>query len=169
MSPAHVLVPMEADSRSAERTARVPRRYRLLVSRTSSAFIFASVGLLLLALSHDVRAAEGGVGAYAPGSFASSMDALPTKPGFALFNYFTFYNGKAGASRTLPIAGQVSANVEATIYVDTLGGFWITPHVPRRALCRRRRPSPHVEHGQRGRDVARRWDHQPERLRERDR
>ena len=94
---------------------------------TSRPHTLAAVGLLLLALSHDVRAEEGGVGAYAPGSFASSMDALPTKPGFALFNYFTFYNGKAGVSRTLPIAGQVSANVEATIYVDTVGGFWITP------------------------------------------
>ena len=94
---------------------------------TSRPHTLAAVGLLLLALSHEVRAAEGGVGAYAPGSFASSMDALPTKPGFALFNYFTFYNGNAGASRTLPIAGQVSANVEATIYIDTLGGFWITP------------------------------------------
>ena len=72
-------------------------------------------------------AEEGGVAAYAPGSFASSMDALPSKPGFALFNYFTFYSGKAGASRTLPIAGQVSANVKATIYVNTVGGFWITP------------------------------------------
>jgi hypothetical protein len=30
-----------------------------------------------------VQAAEGGVAAYAPGSFASFMDALPPKPGFA--------------------------------------------------------------------------------------
>ena len=27
----------------------------------------------------------------------------------------------------MPIAGEVSANVEATIYVDTLGGFCMTP------------------------------------------
>ena len=96
---------------------------------TSRPHALAAVGLVLLALSPYVRAEEGGVGAYAPGSFASAMDALPSKPGFALFNYFTFYDGSGGASRTLPVAGQVSANVEATIYVDTLGGFWITPLV----------------------------------------
>jgi hypothetical protein len=73
------------------------------------------------------HAAEGGVTAYAPGSFASFMDALPSKPGFAVFNYFTYYNGDADASRSLPIAGQIGANVSDTTYVNTLGGFWVTP------------------------------------------
>ena len=83
--------------------------------------------LVLFVFSPEVRAAEGGVAAYAPGSFASNMDSLPPKPGFAVFNYFTFYNGNAGASRTLPVAGQIAANVEATTYVNTVGGFWVTP------------------------------------------
>ena len=88
-----------------------------------------SVGfvLVLLVFSPDVRAAEGGEPAYAPGSFASFMDALPAKPGFAVFNYFVYYNGNADASRQIPIAGQIGAGVEATTYANSFGGFFITP------------------------------------------
>jgi len=74
-----------------------------------------------------LHAAEGGVTAYVPGSFASFMDALPSKPGFAVFNYFAFYNGSADASHSFPIAGQIGANVEATSYADSFGAFWVTP------------------------------------------
>lgn len=84
------------------------------------------VGLLLFS-SAPVEAAEGGVPAYAPGSFASFIDALPTKPGVAVFNYFTFYKGSSGASRSIPIAGQISVNVDATTYVNSVGAFWVTP------------------------------------------
>jgi hypothetical protein len=72
-------------------------------------------------------AAEGGAGVYAPGSFSSFMDAVPTKPGFAAFNYFTLYSGSAAVTRSLPLAGEIGAGVQATVYVDTVGGFWITP------------------------------------------
>jgi hypothetical protein len=74
-----------------------------------------------------LHAAEGGVTAYAPGSFASFIDALPSKPGFAVFNYFTYYKGSASVSRSLPIAGQIGANVDATTYANSPGAFWITP------------------------------------------
>jgi hypothetical protein len=83
--------------------------------------------LVLFVFSPDLRAAEGGEPAYAPGSFASFMDALPAKPGFAVFNYFVYYNGNADASRQIPIAGQIGAGVEATTYANSFGGFFITP------------------------------------------
>jgi hypothetical protein len=90
--------------------------------------VAAVVGLaFLLFPSGRLHAAEGGVTAYAPGSFASFIDALPTKPGLAVFDYFTFYKGSAGASRSLPIAGQIGVNVDATTYVNTVGAFWISP------------------------------------------
>jgi hypothetical protein len=74
-----------------------------------------------------VQAAEGGTTAYVPGSFASFMDALPSKPAFAVFNYFAYYNGSANASRSFPIAGQIGLNVKATSYADSPGAFWVTP------------------------------------------
>jgi hypothetical protein len=75
-----------------------------------------------------VRAEEGGAGHYAPGSFASFIDVVPSDPGVAVFNYFVYYNGNANASRQIPIAGQLALNVDATSYADSFGGFWVTPY-----------------------------------------
>lgn len=83
-------------------------------------------GFLLLSII-TVRAEEGGAGHYAPGSFASFIDALPDKPSVAVFNYFAYYNGNANASRPIPIAGQIGLNVDATSYADSFGAFWVTP------------------------------------------
>lgn len=74
-----------------------------------------------------LQAEEGGTAPYAPGSFSSFMDALPSEPGFAAFNYFTYYSGDAGASRTFPIAGQIGVNLDATTYADSIGAFYVTP------------------------------------------
>jgi hypothetical protein len=81
----------------------------------------------VLAIPGTARAAEGGSTHYAPGSFASFVDVLPSEPGFAAFNYFTYYSGDASGSRQIPIAGEVALNADATYYVESLGGFWITP------------------------------------------
>lgn len=89
--------------------------------------ILFTVSAVALTLASTARAEEGGAGHYAPGSFASFIDALPGQPSIAVFNYFTYYNGSAGASRTFPIAGDVAFNVDATSYCDTLGVFWVTP------------------------------------------
>lgn len=88
--------------------------------------LIAGCSFLFLFLP-GLQAEEGGAAQYAPGSFASFMDALPSKPGFAAFNYFVYYNGDAGVSRTIPIAGQIGVNVDATTYADSFGGFYITP------------------------------------------
>jgi hypothetical protein len=48
-------------------------------------------GFALLAVAVTARAEEGGAGHYAPGSFASFIDVLPSKPGVGAFNYFTYY------------------------------------------------------------------------------
>lgn len=73
------------------------------------------------------QAAEGGITAYQPGSFASFMDALQPKPGFAVFNYFAYYHGSADVSHSFPIAGQIGLSVTATTYADSPGAFWVTP------------------------------------------
>ena len=94
--------------------------------RKLAAVCFAGCISLCL-FQRRLHAAEGGITAYAPGSFASFIDALAPKPGFALFNYFAFYNGSADASHSFPIAGQIGVKVEATTYANSVGGFWITP------------------------------------------
>jgi len=88
-----------------------------------------AVALMLYAVApaSTTRAAEGGAGHYAPGSFASFVDVLPDKPSVGVFNYFTYYNGDADASRQFPIAGRLALGLEATAYADTVGAFWTTP------------------------------------------
>ena len=68
-----------------------------------------------------LRAEESAGGHYMPGAAASAVDALPGKTGFAVFNFFTYYNGDADVSRSLNIAGRVALGVEATAYADTIG------------------------------------------------
>jgi hypothetical protein len=84
-------------------------------------------GSLLLAVAITVRAEEGGVGHYAPGSFASFIDVPPGDPSVGVFNYFAYYDGSANGGRQLPIAGQIALNVNATSYADSFGAFWATP------------------------------------------
>ena len=83
--------------------------------------------LIVLAIPGAAHAEEGGVGHYAPGSFASFVDVLPGEPALGVFNYFAYYNGSANANRQFPIAGQVGLNVDATSYADSFGAFWVTP------------------------------------------
>ena len=83
--------------------------------------------LIVLAIPGVASAEEGGVGHYAPGSFASFVDVLPGQPGVGVFNYFAYYNGSAGVSRTFPIAGNIALGVDATSYADSIGAFWVTP------------------------------------------
>jgi hypothetical protein len=82
---------------------------------------------IVLASVSAARAEEGGAGHYAPGSFASFVDVLPAQPDLGLFNYFTYYNGSAGANHQFPIAGEIDLNVDASSYADSLGAFWVTP------------------------------------------
>ena len=84
-------------------------------------------GFIVLAIVSAARAEEGGAGHYAPGSFASFVDVLPSKPSLGAFNYFTYYNGSSGVSRQFPVAGQIDLNVDATSYADSLGAFGVTP------------------------------------------
>ena len=102
---------------------RGDRRDRIRRQRVLSALVLVAA---ILIAPHS-QAAEGGITAYQPGSFASFMDALAPKPGFAVFNYFAFYKGRASVNRTFPIAGEIGANVDATTYANSPGAFWVTP------------------------------------------
>jgi hypothetical protein len=73
-----------------------------------------------------LRAEEGAGGHYMPGATASAVDAMPGKTGFAAFNFFTYYNGSADASRALNYAGSIALGVEATAYANTVGAIYQT-------------------------------------------
>jgi hypothetical protein len=64
-------------------------------------------------LSSFARAEQGGAGHYAPGSFASFIDVLQGNPNLGALNYFTYYNGSAGASRKFETTERIAANVQS--------------------------------------------------------
>ncbi len=81
-----------------------------------------------LALATTARAEQGGSAHYLPGATASFIDAFPGKPGgLAVFNYFTYYDASADANRQLPLGGFLAANVDATVYADTIAAIYQTP------------------------------------------
>src|SRR5438552_3166805 len=89
---------------------------------------------LILALALTVslvppalRAEEGAGGHYVPGATASFIDALPGKPAIVVANAFTYYDGKASASKPIDFGGQLTLNAHATCYADTLFGVYETP------------------------------------------
>jgi hypothetical protein len=85
--------------------------------------VITIAGLLVLApgLGH---AEEGGAGHYTPGGAATLIDLLPTKPGFILQPIYTYYKGDAEASRTYPVAGKITTNLEAKVNSVTLGALY---------------------------------------------
>lgn len=83
--------------------------------------------LLLLSLTAAVRAEEGGSGHYLPGAAASFIDALPGRPSVSMVDFFTYYQGNAGISRNLPIAGLTAAGLDAEAEANSVGVFWETP------------------------------------------
>jgi hypothetical protein len=81
-----------------------------------------------LALAATARAEQGGSAHYLPGATASFIDAFPGKPGgVAVLNYFTYYDADAPANRTLPLAGFLTAGLDATVYADTIAAIYQTP------------------------------------------
>ncbi len=81
-----------------------------------------------LALVATSRAEEGGSAHYLPGTTASFIDAFPGTPGgLAVLDYFTYYDAKAAANRSLAFGGLLAADVHATVYADTLAAVYQAP------------------------------------------
>lgn len=59
-----------------------------------------------------------------PGTLATLIDLAPTKPGFVIEPIYLHYGGEASASRSFPLVGEATANLEATIDAVLLGGFY---------------------------------------------
>ena len=73
------------------------------------------------------HAEEGGGGHYVPGLTASFVDALPGKPGLAMANYFSYYDGDESVSKQLPFGGLATAGLTATAYSNTVVALYRTP------------------------------------------
>ena len=67
-------------------------------------------------------AEEGGITHILPGSAATLIDLLPTKPGWIASGAYLNYQGDASADKLLPIAGSVAAWLEATSNAVLMGG-----------------------------------------------
>jgi hypothetical protein len=83
----------------------------------------ARILIPILAVS-AVHAEEGGAGHYVPGSIATLVDLLPTKPGWVIESIYLHYEGNAEATRNLPIGGLIAGGLDATSDAALLGGFY---------------------------------------------
>ena len=96
-------------------------------------------GLCALTICSTSNAEEGGSGHYVPGSAATLIDLAPTQPGWVVQPLFLHYDGDFSASKTLPVAGVISAGLEAKIDSVALGGFYTfigcVQHVIRSKFC----------------------------------
>ena len=89
-----------------------------------------SLVALAILVPLSAYAEESGSGHYVPGGAASFIDTLPGKPGLAIANYFSFYDGSASASKRLPLGGFIvtgTAGIDATAYADTVMALYQTP------------------------------------------
>ncbi len=87
-----------------------------------------SLALVVTSLALPIaRAEEGGGGHYAPGAFATFADTLPGRTSLSVANWFMYYDGSAGASRPLPIGGQLTFGTRAQVYSDLVLGIYETP------------------------------------------
>jgi len=84
----------------------------------------AGLALAAALVATPALAEEGASGHYIPGLTATCFDAMPDKPGFAAFNFFTMYSGNAGAGKPLDFASDAALGVRANFYADTVGTIY---------------------------------------------
>ena len=81
---------------------------------------------ILIAATQYAQSAESGVGVY-PLGLRGPLAGIVPAPGVYFQNDFYFYQGDAGASRPIPLNGNLVANVNATMGIDIPTILWSTP------------------------------------------
>jgi hypothetical protein len=81
-------------------------------------------GWALVVATGTLIAEEGGTGHYAPGSLATLIDLPPTQPGWVVQPLFLHYEGEASRSRVFPIAGAITAGLNAKSDVFVVGATY---------------------------------------------
>jgi len=90
----------------------------------STFVLLVTIGLWAFTTIPPLKAEEGGAGHYVPGGLATLIDLPPTQPGWVVQPLFLHYEGEASRSRAFPIAGVVSAGLEAKSDVFVLGAIY---------------------------------------------
>lgn len=90
----------------------------------STFMLLVMIGLWSLAIISSLNAEEGGTGHYVPGGLATLIDLPPTQPGWIVQPLFLHYEGEASRSRAFPIAGVITAGLEAKSDVLALGALY---------------------------------------------
>lgn len=85
--------------------------------------------LLLLVSMHFsatavLKAEEGGGGHYNPGATASAIDAVPSRPGLAVFSFSTFYAGSADGGVPIKFGSNAALGVKADVFAQTIGAVY---------------------------------------------
>jgi len=86
-----------------------------------------SLFTIALLFAPALRAEEGGSGHYMPGAAASFIDAFPGRTALAAVPTYTYYQGKAGGSRNIPIIGGTALNLDATAHATIVPLIYQTP------------------------------------------
>lgn len=90
----------------------------------STFVLLVTIGLWAFTTIPPLKAEEGGTGHYVPGGLATLIDLPPTQPGWVVQPLFLHYEGEASRSRAFPIAGVITAGLEAKSDVFALGALY---------------------------------------------
>ena len=90
----------------------------------STFVLLVTIGLWAFTTIPPLKAEEGGVGHYVPGGLATLIDLPPTQPGWVVQPLFLHYEGEASRSGAFPIAGVVTAGLEAKSDVLVFGAIY---------------------------------------------
>ena len=84
----------------------------------------AAVMAFIFAYPLAALATEGGMSHYIPGSVATLIDLAPTKPGWVVEPIYLHYEGNASAAKSIPLAGVITAGLNAKSDAALLGGLY---------------------------------------------
>jgi hypothetical protein len=84
----------------------------------------AAVMAFIFAYPLAAIATEGGMSHYIPGSVATLIDLAPTKPGWVVEPMYLHYEGNASAAKSIPLAGVITAGLNAKSDAALLGDLY---------------------------------------------
>ncbi|WP_118138557.1 transporter [Oceanicella sp. SM1341] len=93
------------------------------VSRTTG---FLALALALGSGADRSEAAESGTGFYLLGTRSAQAGILPPA-GLYVQNDLYLYSGSASAGQSLPLGGELVADIDAVAYIDLLTALWVLP------------------------------------------
>jgi hypothetical protein len=82
---------------------------------------------ILIPVTRQSLAEEGGSGHYLPGSMASFVDGVPLEETFIARYNLLYYDGDIGIRKPIPVAGMVAAGVGAESWANGLTMLWRPP------------------------------------------